>query len=172
MVFQGTIPNQKGVPVVQEWVAVRFGGSGLNVLAIEPFETVAERLQLGRRPYANPNASIPPHLRAQLPFAVTRANDYLRNCGDQWSARMQPELDAQRERLKRLRARQEQQLRQAYATDQRPQQIKEKRRLAEQQAIDGRFNDHERFVNDVMTIEPAPYLKLVAVLHREAAGDQ
>jgi hypothetical protein len=85
---------------------------------------------------------------------------------------MQPELDAQRERLKRLRARQEQQLRQAYATDQRPQQIKEKRRLAEQQAIDGRFNDHERFVNDVMTIEPAPYLKLVAVLHREAAGDQ
>jgi superfamily II DNA/RNA helicase len=168
MVFQGTIPNQKGVPVVQEWVAVRFAGSGLNVLAIEPFETVAERLQLGRRTYANPNASIPAHLRAQLPFAVTRAKAYLRDCGEQWTARMQPQLDAQRERLQRLRARQEQQLQRAYTTDQRPQQIKEKRRLAEQKAIDGRFNDHERFVNEVMTIEPAPYLKLVAVLHREA----
>ena len=49
-----------------------------------------------------------------------------------------------------------------------PQQIKEKRRQAQQKAIDVRFDDHERFVNEVMTIEPAPYLKVVAVLHREA----
>ena len=40
--------------------------------------------------------------------------------------------------------------------------------MAEQKAIDTRFHDHERFVAEVMTIEPAPYLKLVAVLHREA----
>lgn len=119
MVFQGTIPNQKGVPVVQEWVAVRFTGTGLNVVAVEPFEAVAQRLQLGQR-------------------------------------------------LKRLRGRQEQQLELSYASDKRPQQIKEKRRQAQQKAIDVRFDDHERFVNEVMTIEPAPYLKLVAVLHREA----
>jgi len=168
MVFQGTIPNQKGVPVVQEWVAVRFAGSGLNVVAVEPFQAVAERLQLGRKGYANPNAPVPPHLRDQLPFAVQRANDYLRDCGDQWTARMQPQLEAQRERLRRLRGRQEEQLQLSFAADQRPQQIKEKRRLAQQKAIDVRFDDHERFVNEVMTIEPAPYLKVVAVLHREA----
>ena len=46
--------------------------------------------------------------------------------------------------------------------------LKEKRRLAEQKAIDTRFDDHDRFVSEVMTIEPSPYLKLVAVLHREA----
>jgi hypothetical protein len=40
--------------------------------------------------------------------------------------------------------------------------------LAEQKAIDVRFDDHERFVNEVMTIDPVPYLKVVAVLHREA----
>ena len=74
---------------------------------------------------------------------------------------------AQRERLKRLRGRQVEQLQLSFAADQRPQQIKEKRRLAQQKAIDGRFDDHERFVNEVMTIEPAPYLKVVAVLHRE-----
>jgi len=168
MVFQGTIPNQKGVPVVQEWVAVRFAGSGLNVVAVEPFEAVAERLQLGRKPYANPNAPIPIHLPKQLPFAVRRANDYLMSCADRWTARMQPELQAQRERLKRLRGRQVEQLQRSFAADQRPQQIKEKRRLAQQKAIEVRFDDHERFVNEVMTIEPAPYLKVVAVLHREA----
>jgi hypothetical protein len=32
------------VPVVQEWVAVRFAGTGLKVMAVEPFETVATRL--------------------------------------------------------------------------------------------------------------------------------
>jgi superfamily II DNA or RNA helicase len=168
MVFQGTIPNQKGVPVVQEWVAVRFAGTGLGVLAIEPCETVARRLQLGHKTYANPAAPIPAHLSQQLPFAVRRANDYLRDCGEQWTARMQPELEAQRERLKRLRGRQVEQLQLSYAADQRPLQIKEKRRLAQQKAIDVRFNDHERFVAEVMTIEPAPYLKLLAVLHREA----
>ncbi len=168
MVFQGTIPNQKGVPVVQEWVAVRFAGSGLKVAGVEPFQEVSERLQLGRKAYANPQAQIPPHLRAQLPYAVEQANAYLRTCGDQWTARMQPELDAQRERLRRLRGRQEEQLELSYGADQRPQQIKEKRRQAEQKAIDGRFDDHERFANQVMTIEPVPYLKVVAVLHREA----
>ena len=61
-----------------------------------------------------------------------------------------------------------QQLQLSFEADQRPQQIKEKRRLTEQKAIDTRFDDHERFVSEVMTIEPAPYLKLVAVLHREA----
>ncbi|MFN9630738.1 MAG: hypothetical protein ACK59A_10995 [Cyanobacteriota bacterium] len=35
--------------------------------------------------------------------------------------------------------------------------------------IDGRFDDHERFVNEVMTIEPAPSLKVVAVLHRASS---
>jgi hypothetical protein len=167
MVFQGTIPNQKGMPVVQEWVAVRFAGSGLNVTAVEPFQGLAERLQLGRKAYANPNAQIPPHMREQLPFAVAKVNDYLRKCGDRWTARMQPELAAQRERLRRLRGRQEQQLQLSLAADQRPLQIKEKRRLAEQKAIDVRFDDHERFVSTVMTIEPAPYLKVVAALHRE-----
>ena len=168
MVFQGTIPNQKGVPVVQEWVAVRFAGAGLNVVDVEPFEAVAERLQLGRKPYANPHDAIPEHLRKQLPYAVGKANEYLMRCAERWTALMQPELEAQRERLKRLRGRQVEQLELSYANDQRPQQIKEKRRLAQQKAIDVRFDDHERFVNDVMTIEPLPYLKVVAVLHREA----
>ena len=167
MVFQGTIPNKKGVPVVQEWVVVRFAGTGLKVVALEPFEAVAERLQLGRKAFANPNAPIPDHLHKQLPYAVEQAHAYLRASGDRWSAHMQPQLEAQRERLKRLRGRQVEQLQLSYEADQRPLQIKEKQRLAEQKAIDVRFNDHERFVNEVMTIEPAPYLKVVAVLHRE-----
>jgi hypothetical protein len=67
-----------------------------------------------------------------------------------------------------LRGRQVEQLELSLAGNQRPQQIKDKHRQEKQKAIDGRFEDHERFVSQVMTIDPAPYLKLVAVLHREA----
>jgi superfamily II DNA or RNA helicase len=169
MVFQGTIPNQKGVPVVQEWVAVRFAGTGLKVVAVEPFEAVATCLQLGSRDLANISGEKPPaHLSSQLRYAVEQANTYLRDCGEQWTARVQPELEAQRQRLRRLRGRQVEQLELSLAANQRPQQIKEKQRQEKQKAIDARFEDHERFVSQVMTIDPTPYLKLVAVLHREA----
>jgi len=169
MVFQGTIPNQKGVPVVQEWVAVRFAGTGLKVMAVEPFEAVATRLQLGSRDLANISGDkLPSHLSSQLRFALEHLNTYLRDCGEQCTARVQPELEAQRERLRRLRGRQVEQLELSLAGNQRPQQIKDKQRQEKQKAIDGRFLDHERFVSEVMTIDPAPYLKLVAVLHREA----
>ena len=42
MVLQGTIPNQKGNPVIQEWVAVRFLGTGLKVESVDPFVNVAK----------------------------------------------------------------------------------------------------------------------------------
>jgi len=64
-----------------------------------------------------------------LPYAVGKANDYLMSCN---------------ERLKRLRSRQVEQLELSYANDQRPQQSKEKRRQAQQKAIDVHFDDHER----------------------------
>ena len=169
MVLQGTIPNQKGMPVVQEWVAVRFMGSGLRVSAVEPFADVAERLQLGRKPYANAHAEIPESLKQQRRVAVEAANQYLLDCRERWTARMQPELESQRQRLRHLRGRQVEQLELNYATDQRPQQIKDRQRQERQKAIETRFHDHERFVSEVMTIEPAPYLKLVAVLHRDSS---
>jgi superfamily II DNA/RNA helicase len=168
MVLQGTIPNQKGMPVVQEWVAVRFLGSGLRVAGVEAFADVAERLQLGRKPYANAGAAIPESLKQQRRVAVEAANQYLLDCRERWTARMQPELESQRQRLRHLRGRQVEQLELTYAADQRPQQIKDRQRQERQKAIETRFHDHERFVSEVMTIEPAPYLKLVAVLHREA----
>ena len=47
---------------VVDAVGVRFAGKGLNVVAVEPFEAVATRLQLS----------------SQLRFAVEQANTYLR----------------------------------------------------------------------------------------------
>ena len=81
---------------------------------------------------------------------------------------MRPQLEIQRERLKRLRELQQEQLKIAFENDNRRQQVKNKDLFDKQKLIDRRFDDHERFIQNVMSIEPVPYLKLMAVLHRES----
>ena len=46
--------------------------------------------------------------------------------------------------------------------------MKDKKRAEDMKQIDERFQDHERFMSETMTIKPDPYLKLVAVLRGEA----
>ncbi|TGG92164.1 MAG: DEAD/DEAH box helicase [Aphanocapsa feldmannii 277cV] len=147
MVLQGTIPNRKGVPVVQEWVAVRFIGSGLRVAGVEPFQDVAARLRLGRRTYANTGAPIPASLEAQRKAAVKAAHRQLLACQERWKAQMQPQLDGQRERLRRLRQRQLDQLERAHAANHSRQQLKDKKRAERLSEIETCFKHHECFVS-------------------------
>ncbi len=168
MILQGTIPNQKGNPVIQEWVAVNFIGTGLNVRSVTPFEIIAKRLQLNRKFYPNPGGLIPNSLYQQRQVAVDAAHRYLLEKQDNWRKTMNPELEAQRERLKRLRGLQTEQLKISFENDKRRQEIKNKDLIYKKKAIDRRFDDNENFMQNVMTIEPVPYLKLIAILHRES----
>ena len=167
MVLQGTIPNQKGIPVVQEWVGVRFLGTGLKAVSVESFQDIAGRLKLGNKKYANAGGQIPNSLFQQRQVAVDAAHRFLVKKQYAWSEQMKPELELQREKLKRLRELQYDQLQLAFQNDKRREQIKDKDRIDKKKGIDRRFDDHERFMQNVMSIEPVPYLKLVAVMHRE-----
>jgi hypothetical protein len=80
---------------------------------------------------------------------------------------MKPELASQRDKLKHLRGLQTNQLKISFENDRRREEIKNKDLISKQKIIDRRFDDHESFMENVMSIEPAPYLKLIAVLHRE-----
>ena len=80
---------------------------------------------------------------------------------------MKPELEVQRERLKRLRRLQTEQLEISFENDKRRNEIKNKDLFNQKKIIDRRFDDHENFMQNVMSIEPAPYLKLIAVFYRE-----
>ena len=172
MVLQGTIPNRSGQPVIQEWVGVRFLGTGLKVEAVEPFAQIARRLQLGERAYPNRQLPVPESLGLQRGQAVREAHAYLLQRRQEWIERMEPKLAEQTERLERLRTRQEQQLRQNFEQDGSVMAVKaEKLRQGEQQ-VQTLFNSHQRYVEDVMTTEEAPYLKLVAVLHRPVAASE
>ena len=98
---------------------------------------------------------MPLSLKQQRQVAVDAARKFLVEKQEAWSERMKPELEAQRSRLKHLRSRQEHQLQLDFENDKRNQLVKEKDRVSKEKAIERRFDDHERFVHDVMTIEIA-----------------
>ena len=55
----------------------------------------------------------------------------------------------------------------SFENDKRRNEIKNKDLFNQKKIIDRRFDDHENFMQNVMSIEPAPYLKLIAVFYRE-----
>jgi len=166
MVLQGTIPNRSGQPVIQEWVGVRFQGTGLKVEAVEPFAQIAKRLQLGVRAYPNRQLPVPPSLNLQRAQAVQEAHAYLLQRRQEWIERMQPQLAEQTERLSRLRGKQVQQLQLNFEQDGSVVSVKTEKLRQGELRVQRLFDSHQRYVEDVMTTEDAPYLKLVAVLHR------
>jgi hypothetical protein len=168
MVLQGTIPNRSGQPVIQEWVGVRFLGSGLKVEAVEPFAAITQRLQLGKRDYPNRQLPVADSLKLQRAQAVKEAHNYLLRRRQEWIERMQPQLAEQSERLQQLRGRRVQQLRFEFEQDGSVVAVKAEKLRQEELRVERLFESHQRFVEDVMTTEEAPYLKLVAVLHRPA----
>jgi hypothetical protein len=173
MVLQGTIPNRSGQPVIQEWVGVRFLGSGLKVEAVEPFAQIAKRLQLGERDYPNRQLPVPESLNLQRGQAVQEAHSYLLQRRQEWIERMQPLLAEQTERLERLRGKQVQQLQLNFEQDGSVVSVKAEKLRKGELKVQRLFESHQRYVEDVMTTEEAPYLKLVAVLHRPvAAGEE
>jgi hypothetical protein len=165
MVLQGTIPNRSGQPVIQEWVGVRFQGKGLKVEAVEPFAQIAKRLELGERAYPNRQLPVPPSLNLQRAQAVQEAHAYLLQRRQEWIERMQPQLAEQTERLARLRGKQVQQLRLNFEQDGSVVSVKAEKLRQGELRVQRLFDSHQRYVEDVMTTEDAPYLKLVAVLH-------
>ncbi len=169
MVLQGTIPNRSGQPVIQEWVGVRFLGTGLKVEAVEPFAQIARRLQLGERAYPNRQLPVPESLWLQRGQAVREAHAYLLQRRQEWIARMEPQLAEQSERLQRLRVKQEEQLRQNFEQDGSVVSVKAEKLRQGELRVQRLFDSHQRYVEDVMTTEEAPYLKLLAVLHRPPA---
>ena len=172
MVLQGTIPNRSGQPVIQEWVGVRFLGKGLKVEAVEPFDQIARRLQLGERDIPNRQLPVPESLKLQRCQAVREAHAYLLQRRQTWIERMEPQLAEQSERLERLRAKQVQQLQLNFEQDGSVVSVKAEKLRQGELDVQRLFDSHQRYVEDVMSTEEAPYLKLVAVLHRPAAASE
>ena len=164
-VLAGQVANQKGQPLVSEWIAIPSRGS--DAMDVVPFVQFAERLGLGRTPLANVGAEVDvEQLKAVLPQAVELACMWVGDEARKFGTRMEAERDKELEALAALQ-------------DRRREQIKARRRRSPQlpiaglvnwraenkmQEVEEAFADYCRWVEDTMTIAGAPQLSVVAVL--------
>ncbi|MGB3494954.1 MAG: DEAD/DEAH box helicase [Elainellaceae cyanobacterium] len=158
----GSFPNQRGSPVLNRWVSVVFDGAVVE--RVEPLTTTLQRTQLGHKPIPNPGDVEVDELLPLRKEAIARAHAYLLEEREAFEAYLDPKLQEQRERLKKLRGYHLEQLELRFEEDKRPEAIKEQRRQGEVTRTEKIFKDYQDWVELSMTTEPEPYIKLVAVL--------
>ena len=164
-VVAGQVANRQGQPLVSEWIAIPSWGS--DPTDVEPFAGFAERLGLGRTPFANVGAEVDvEQLMAALPAVVELARMWVGDEAHNFGTRMEAERDRE---LEALAALQEHRTEQIEARRQRSHQLQiagiaNRRPETELEEVERAFADYCRWVQDTMTIAGEPQMSVVAVL--------
>ena len=162
-VLSGVVPNRKSHPLVHEWVAVTFRGR--EHAGVATFNELLDRTGLKGR--AVPNRGIDLDLDALsklLPDAVERAKQWLDERRQAFEDRMNEQLNRELEALEALKARRIQQLALKLDRSQRTEAVKAHQRSTGEQEIKQVFDDYLTWVEDTMTLERQPYIKVVCVM--------
>lgn len=162
----GLIPNRKAHPVIWEWFAIRCTDGA--VVEVLPAEDWLRGLQLDNRlPNRGQPVELAPLEQLRGPvIAAARAQMEARQ--QQYSAERQPELERQLAELTALKERQVAQLDLQLEGSSQAAHFKAARREERLQHIERVFRDYRVWVRDTLSIEPVPYIQIVAVFTREA----
>lgn len=162
VICSGNIPNRKGQSVVNEWIGVRFHGSGAP--DVIPFRNVVEQTGLSEDTLPNRAAAVDTDaLQAQIPEAVEAARTWMLRRRSEVEATLNKKLQTQLDRLEELKTRHEQQLEMRFAQSDRPEAIIEGQKQKRQREIDRIFDDFFEWVENTMTTEDQAYIQVVAV---------
>ena len=162
-VLSGVVPNRKSHPLVHEWVAVTFRDG--RPAGVETFQALLDRTGLKER--AAPNRNLQPDLEALqklLPGAVQRAKEWLDGQRQAFEDRMDEQLNRELAALEELKARRIEQLALKLERSQRTEAFKAHQRSTGEREIKQIFDDYLEWVEDTMTLERQPYIKVVCVM--------
>lgn len=155
---QGEVPNLKGQAAIHSWFAVHFRG-----MSRQPTLTLQQLLDytgFGARPAAN--AGRTPdiiRLRSLLPDVVEESRVWMKARRDEFVRSIGPRLEDIDGGLRALEKRQREAL--DREAERRP--MSAERRRQRERAIERVFADHRRWVNETMTTEEKPYIRIAAV---------
>lgn len=162
IVISGLIPNRRSQPLVHRWFAARFRNGAFQ--SLEDFGDVSRQLQLGTRPL--PNRKVPADLdvlRALVPVAVDHARAAMADRCRAFDDAMNPQLQAELDRLEGLKSRQLAQLQLDFAGKPAQQALRDQKH----RRIGATFDRYLEWVQDSMTTEPVPFLQVIAALRPE-----
>ena len=157
------IANQKGQPLIQRWLGIRFI-NGVFV-GIEDFESVLNRTGLSQRlPNSGETSDSLQQLKRQLPEVVKQAQQQMTVYRKAFEQENRPKLDAQLVKLKTLEDKQVQQLDLFLENSAQLAVLKDKRYKEETQAIRSRFEEYRQWIQETMNTEGHPYIQIIAAI--------
>ncbi len=155
-IVSGSIPNRKSVPLVDEWFGVGYRN---GVFSDYPMDQLVQRTQLGRDDIPN-IGQIPNTILQEASFhlsgVVEYAKQYLKKLFDDYQQRMNPLLDEEINKLASLEKKHK-----AYQLELFE---NERQRSEKEREIDTLFNKFTTWVEDTLTIQNTPYIRIIAVL--------
>ena len=156
-ILSGVIPNRRSTPVVDAWFGLRYTAGGFQ--GVLSMEQVLSQSGYGRSDATNQNVLTEEDIQAAqalLPQAAGQALDYMAEKSAQYRARIAPQIEQERNKLRELEARHKQAIWQMSLFD----SVKTRR----EQEVETLFQRLSHWVRDTLEIEDKPYLRVIAVL--------
>jgi len=159
-ILMGLVPNRKGQSLLVEWQVV----TGINgAMKLEPFEAFAERAKLKADALPNRASALPlSDLQANLPSAVKMMRQHMIARQGEFASAMTQRLSGTLSELERLQERQMEQL--ELRLEKLVEGVRQSRRQQRGQQIRQVFDEYRQWVEDTMTTEPLPYIRVVAAV--------
>lgn len=161
----GLIPNRKAHPVIWQWFAIRCRQGA--VVAVEDAQTWLQQLQLDQR---LPNRARPLDLAPLETLrgpVVAAAKQEMQQLQQAYTASKQPELEQQLASLQALKERQVSQLNLKLEQSVQAQHFKAARKEERLSRIEQIFREYETWVQDTLSIEPIPFIQIIAAFVRD-----
>jgi superfamily II DNA or RNA helicase len=163
-VVTGLIPNRKGQPLIHSWFGLRYRKGALDEKL--DLDDVIRISGLGKAPIPQPHSAEEAvdvsSLAQLLRNVVSRSREILSAARKTWEEENNPRLQEHLERLEELRGRQVQQLEFEFAGPLG--EVRLSRKQNEERRINRLFDEYIGWVEDTMTTEDMPYIRVAAVL--------
>jgi hypothetical protein len=161
-ILMGLIPNRKGQSLVVEWqVATHLPGAPIQLETYEDFIQRA-RLFADTLPNSGQAVDLQP-LHGQLPEAIKTMRKHMVARQGEFATAMDERLERTLTDLKRLQGKQIQQL--ELRLEKLVEGVRESRRAQRTQQIHRVFDEYRQWVEDTLTTEPEPYIRVLAAVH-------
>ncbi|MGY6529113.1 MAG: helicase-related protein [Cyanobacterium sp.] len=159
-VMTGLIPNRRGQPLLNEWFSVIFMDGKFS--HVETFSDTVKRTGLGKNPIPNQQLPIPEILLDLREKAVDIARQEMLVKRKEFENKINKQLDQELERLEILKTQHNKQLELKFKDNNA---LVEERRQREKNHIENIFSNYFTWVQESMTTEPEPYIKIIAVFN-------
>ena len=162
----GLIPNRQSHPIIYRWFGIQFD-NGKLAETLE-MEQILNRTKLGKTPLSNRNQDVDiAAIKSMLPAAINEARIWMTLYREKFECENNPKLERRLKELEELKKRRVAAQKQLYLFDVAPSTRNQAKLDREKRKIEKIFSEYYRWVEDSMTTEDNPYLRVVAVLRGE-----